>query len=82
MSYTKSIHEEVRTWVAGNIRRWQLEKPPFFKIDMIPNDLLPEDVLEAEGGARRKVSTVSVREMVGLEEDGRNQVHPLETRTE
>jgi len=66
IEYTKSIHGAVRTWVAGNIVRWQNEKAPFFKIEMIPDGLLPVDVAEAEGGVNRRRSSVSLREMVGV----------------
>ena len=66
LSYTKSIHEEVRTWVGGNIAGWIEEKPDWFNIDLIPNDMLPDEVLESEGGAARKrrKSSVSLRELV------------------
>ena len=47
LSYTKSIRGEVRTWVAENIAGWIEEKPEWFNIDFIPNDMLPEDVLES-----------------------------------
>ena len=65
-SYTKSIHDEVRTWVAENIAGWIEEKPDWFNIDLIPNDMLPDEVLESEGGAARKRrrSSVSLRELV------------------
>ena len=66
LSYTKSIHGEVRTWVAENIARWIEEKPDWFNVDLIPNDMLPDEVLESEGGASRKRrrSSVSLRELV------------------
>ena len=65
-SYTTSIHDEVRTWVGGNIAGWIEEKPDWFDIDLIPNDMLPDEVLESEGGAARKRrrSSVSLRELV------------------
>jgi len=70
LSYTKSIRKEVRTWVADNFVRWKNEKPPFFKIEMIPDDLLPRAIFEAEGGVARRSrsSAVSVRESVGINE--------------
>jgi len=33
---------------------------------MIPNDFLPRDVYEIEGGAKRRRSSVSLREIVGV----------------
>ena len=66
LSYTKSIHEEVKTWVAENIDRWREEKPAFAKIDMIPDELLPKRVILEEGGAKRRRSSVSMREVIGL----------------
>ena len=66
LSYTKSIHGEVRTWVGENIAGWIEEKPDWFNIDLIPNDMLPDEVLESEGGAARKRrrSSVNLRELV------------------
>ena len=66
LSYTKSIHGEVRTWVGENIAGWTEEKPDWFNIDLIPNDMLPDEMLESEGGAARKRrrSSVSLRELV------------------
>ena len=58
LSFTRSIHEEVRQWVASNIVRWQREKPDWFKIEMIPNDFLPTDVLEEEGGEIRRRASI------------------------
>ena len=65
-SYTKSIHDEVRTWVAENIAGWIEEKPDWFNIDLIPNDMLPDEMLESEGGAARKRrrNSISSRELV------------------
>ena len=66
VSYTKSIREEVRTWVGENIAGWIEEKPDWFNVDLIPNDMLPDEVLESAGGAagRRMRSVVSLRELV------------------
>jgi len=49
-----SIHKEVRQWVAANIVRWKNEQPSWFKIEMIPDDLLPPEVYEEEGGDNRR----------------------------
>jgi len=74
--YTKSIHGEVKEWVAANIDQWRRDEPEWFKIAMIPDELLPKEVFEAEGGARRSRSSVSLREMVGLREGSVGRVHP------
>jgi len=76
--YTKSIEAEVKEWVAHNIDRWKEENPEWFKIDLIPDEFLPQAVLEAEGGANRKRrrSSVSLREIVGFEERKVTKDHP------
>ena len=75
---TKSITKEVKEWVANNVDRWKMEKPDWFNIELIPDDFLPQAVLEAEGGAaNRRRSSVSLREIVGLEEKkDTTKVHP------
>jgi len=64
--FTTSIHDEMRDWVARNIDRWKGNKPDWFKIEMILDAFLPSDVFEAVGGARRRRSSVSIREIVGI----------------
>jgi len=66
-SYAKNIHREVKEWVANNINRWKEEKQDWFKIEMIPDDLLSRDVLEAVGGAKRR----RVLQMKLLEQNAR-----------
>jgi len=66
LEYTESVHSEVKEWVGGNIARWKEEKPSWFIIEMISDDFLPRDVFEAEGGAKRRRSSVSLREIVGV----------------
>ena len=51
ISYTKTIHDEV--WVAANVERWNLEKPTWYNIDVIPDKFLPRDVYVVQGGASR-----------------------------
>jgi len=75
IDYSKSIHREVRQWVASNITRWKEDKPDWFNIEMIPDAFLPTAVVEAEGGKNRKRSSVSIREMIGFAEEP-NRVHP------
>ena len=62
--------------VAENIDKWKRERPDWFKMDKIPDELLPKDVLEAEGGTKRRRSSVSLREIVGLREASVGRVHP------
>ena len=89
LQYTKSINKEVKEWVADNIDRWKLEKPDWFKIELIPDEFLSKEVLEAEGGAnrkRRRSSGASLKEIAGLGGDDKSsnsssgdrvqQVHP------
>ena len=64
ISYIESIH--VKEWVKNNIDRWQEEAPSWFKIEKIPDEFLPVEVLVAEGGANRTRSTVSLREIVKI----------------
>jgi len=76
IQYTKTIHEKVKEWVAANIDEWRRIEPDWFNIEMIPDELLPKEVIEAEGGAKRRRSSLSLREMVGLREASVGRVHP------
>jgi len=78
LRFTKSIEAEVKEWVANNIDRLNEEKPDWFAIEYIPDEFLPQAVLEAEGGTHRKSrrSSVSLREIAGLEERKDTKVHP------
>jgi len=79
ISFTKTIHPEIKEWVKGNIERWRSEKPSWFHVDLIPDEFLPVDVIEAEGGARKRRS-ISVREIIGLTRNvgvNDNRVHPF-----
>ena len=40
-SYSQAIFDEVKKWLAENIDRWIAEKPDWFKIDEIPDEMLP-----------------------------------------
>ena len=65
ISYTKSIHGEIKEWVAANIDRWREENPEWFDIQLIPDEFLPPRVIIAEGGtSRKRRSSVSMRELV------------------
>jgi len=77
IEYTKTIHENVKEWVAENIDQWRRENPDWFNIEMIPDEYSPKEAFEAEGGAkRRSKSSVSLREMVGWREGSVGRVHP------
>ena len=78
LQYTKSIEAEVKEWVANNIDQWEVDNQDWFKIELIPDEFLPQAVIEAEGGANRKRrrSNVSLRSIVGLEEIKDTKVHP------
>ena len=65
ISYTKSIHGDVKIWIEDNIDIWRAEKPEWFNITKIPDEFLPEEVFVAEGGQKRRRSSVSMREIVG-----------------
>ena len=81
ISYTKPIHGEIKEWVKENIERWRSENPSWFQVDVIPDDFLPVDVIDAEGGARRRRrSSISVGDIIGLTRDvgvDDNRVHPF-----
>ena len=66
IEYTKTIHEEMKEWVAENIHQWRMDQPDWFRVEMIPDEFLPKDVFKAEGGIQRMRSRKSLREIVGL----------------
>ena len=59
-----------------SLRKWRRERPDWFKIEMIPDEYLSKDVFEEEGGAKRRRSSVSLRDMVGLRDASVGRVHP------
>jgi len=79
---SRPIHGEIKQWVKENIQQWRDETPAWFKVELIPDEFLPVEIYEAEGGARRRRSSVginSVREMIGLgarAEMSSTKVHP------
>ena len=80
INFTKPIHGEIKEWVKENIERWRSKNPSWFQVDLIPNEFLPVDVFEAEGGARRRRSSISVREIFGFTQQSGvddNRVHPF-----
>jgi len=76
IEYTKSIHGKVKEWVEDNIDEWRRDQPDWFKIEMMPDEFLSKNLIEAVGGAKRRRSIVSMREMVGLREASVGRVHP------
>jgi len=81
LRYTRSIHADVKAWVAMNIDQWVAKTPPWFHIERIPDEFLPEEVFDAEGGAarrRRSSATASLRELTGLKapENARVKISP------
>ena len=47
------------------IEHWKEEGEPWFVIEAIPDELLPARILKSEGGASRRRSSFSLREIVG-----------------
>jgi len=79
-SFTKTIESEIQQWVSDNIERWRDEDYEWFKIEKIPDHMLPADVYEAEGGRGRRRSSFAERlgfERLGFEDRNNSvQVHP------
>jgi len=46
IEYTSPIKAEVKLWVSENIELWLADNPDWFKIEMIPDEFLPAEVLE------------------------------------
>ena len=66
-SYINCIENEVRAWVMENIARWRREKQIWFKVESVGDEFLPINVIEAEGGARRRRSSShDVRAILGI----------------
>ena len=57
-SYIGGCKEEVKEFVRVNIERWRRENADWFKIDKIPDEMLPAEVVAEEGGARRRKNSV------------------------
>ena len=84
ISYMKSIHQDVKTWVSENIEKWRIEEEEWFSIEQLPDEFLPLNVLREEGGASRRRSSVSFKEVVGTvvtnNTETKSKVHPEPSR--
>ena len=69
-------------WSGNNIRIFSLfvhllvRAFFFFVLGFVPDEYLPKEIFEAEGGAKRRRSSMSLRETVGLREASVGRVHP------
>jgi len=63
-SYTNSIHDKIKQWVTSNLEDWQRDEPTWFRLEDVPDEYLPASVVAAKGGAKRRRSSVSVRELL------------------
>ena len=69
-SFTDSIKPEVIAYMHANWSSWVRTSPPWFTpkfIASVDDEFLPQEAIEAEGGARRRrrSSVRSVREILG-----------------
>ena len=66
----RSIEGEVRTWVHGNIARWEREKPEWYTkklIQRIPEEVLTKDEMAMLiSGGKKERRRSSIFEEVGL----------------
>jgi len=65
MEYKRGIEDDIRSWVSENIDVWRRARPDWFEVEMIPDEYLPVEVLEMEGGKGRRRSTVSLGRLLG-----------------
>jgi len=87
LKYTTAVHGEVKDWVKENVERWQTDKLEWFQIELVDNEFLPQNVLEAEGGTLRKrknsnfggIGTMKMKSFKNKASDKskRYRVHPL-----
>ena len=72
-SFTESIKLEVIAYMHEHWAEWERTKPAWFTpnfIASVDDEFMPQHAVEAEGGARRRRSSVpSVREMLGIEKE-------------
>jgi hypothetical protein len=61
--WESDIGDEVKAWTAENWARWKEEKPPWFKVERVPDKYIPAGELEQLGNRKRRGSAAaSVRE--------------------
>ena len=53
-SYTSAAREEIKNWVSENFAKWNSEKPLWFDVAKIPDDILPREHYEMLGSANDK----------------------------
>jgi len=62
-------------WVVENIYRWKAEQKDWFRVELVPDVFLPDDVFEEEGGAsRERRSSVFAEDR--KQDRAQAQVHP------
>jgi len=73
ISMSRRIKTDVIEYMAENWAEWERTKPSWFTtgfISKIPDEFIPQQNLEALGGARRRRSSVnSVRELLNLDDE-------------
>ena len=73
ISMSRRIKPDVIKYMAENWAEWERTKPSWFTpgfISKIPDEFIPQQNLEALGGARRRRSSVnSVRELLNLADE-------------
>ena len=71
ISMSQRIKNNVKEYMAENWAEWERTKPSWFTpgfISKIPDEFIPQQNLDALGGARRRRSSVnSVRELLNLD---------------
>ena len=59
------MYEEVKEWIADSIDLWEEEKLEWFRIELIPDEFLPQRVIDRNKAAGKKVRrTSSLRELM------------------
>ena len=78
-SYTKSVEPEIKAWVAENIEKWMAEREDWFKIQQIPEEFLPGELMRSQkmgmGSRRRRSSFTMVGNAIGIVQDDEGDVN-------
>ncbi|GMI19434.1 hypothetical protein TeGR_g7143 [Tetraparma gracilis] len=53
--WESDIGEEVKAWTAENWARWSEEKPPWFKVEVVPDRFLPVGELQQLGTSKKSI---------------------------